>query len=130
MGNLLDDSIQSSVFNVLEEDALELLKSHSNNTRLLLKNRRNTKKTVSEYSEYLEISEPECLVSIPGEVTIKDISEPILENKYLSLEQGIRDLVTANGLDVNDLIVLTPLHLKNFSRSFNNQDFSSLGNKK
>ncbi len=124
----LDDSIQASVFNILEEDALKELKSHSNNTRSLLKNRRNTKKTVSEYSEYLGINEPECLVSIPGEVTIKDISEPIIEKTYLSLEQGLRDLITANKLNVNDLVVLTPTASEKFFKEvFSNQEFSQLG---
>ena len=128
---MLDKGEQAKVYNKLEDDALDMIRGYSNNRRYLEKNRRNSRKVVSEFSDYLKIKEPECLVELPGNVVVKDLSKFSIEDHAVRIEGYLKDIILENQLNSNDLIVLSSSSGEIFFRdTFNNQYFSSLGKTK
>jgi superfamily I DNA and RNA helicase len=124
----LDSAEQTKVFGKLEEDALGMVRSYSNNHRYLKKNRRNSPKVVTEFCDYLNIQEPECLVESPGNVIVRDLTKFITEDSAIRIEGYLKDIILENQLDPKDLIVLSPSSGKLFFKNiFDNQYFSSLG---
>ena len=128
---MLDNGVQAKVYNKLEDDALDMVKSYSNNHRYLEKNRRNARKVVSEFCDYLRIEEPECLVVSSGDVTVKDLTKFTKEGHAIRIEGYLKDIILENNLNPQDLIILSGSSGKNFFKSiFNNKYFSSLGKTK